>query len=109
MGTTKTQIFNAKQNELAIIFKVLSNPARIAILQYISEQDSCICNDLVDEIGLAQPTISQHLKELKSIDLIHGEIEGKTVCYCINLTRWTALQKLLNAFFNTTKNNCCHY
>lgn len=107
MGTTKTQIFNTRQNELAIIFKVLSNPARIAILQYISTQEACICNDIVDEIGLAQPTISQHLKELKSIDLIVGEIEGKKVCYCINLERWGQIQALLDSFFTTTKNNCC--
>ena len=107
MGITKSQIFNTKQNELATIFKVLSNPARIAILQYISTQEACICNDIVDEIGLAQPTISQHLKELKSIDLITGEIEGKRVCYCINLKKWSSIQKLLNAFFNTTKTNCC--
>ncbi|MFS4466632.1 ArsR/SmtB family transcription factor [Maribacter sp. 2210JD10-5] len=107
MGITKSQIFNTKQNELATIFKVLSNPARIAILQYISKQDACICNDIVDEIGLAQPTISQHLKELKSIDLIKGEIEGKKVCYCINLKKWSAIQDLLNTFFNTTKTNCC--
>jgi len=107
MGITKSQIFNTQQNELATIFKVLSNPARIAILQYISTQDACICNDIVDEIGLAQPTISQHLKELKSIDLIAGEIEGKRVCYCINLKKWSSIQNLLNSFFNTTKTNCC--
>ena len=107
MGITKTQIFNAKQNELAIIFKVLSNPARIAILQYISTQEACICNDIVDEIGLAQPTISQHLKELKSIDLITGEIEGKRICYCINLKKWKKIQDLLNSFFDKTKFNCC--
>ncbi len=107
MGITKTQIFNTQQNELAVIFKVLSNPARIAILEFISKQEACICNDIVDEIGLAQPTISQHLKELKSIDLIKGEIEGKKVCYCINLKTWTAVQKRLNSFFNTTKSTCC--
>ncbi|MGF1560453.1 MAG: ArsR/SmtB family transcription factor [Flavobacteriaceae bacterium] len=107
MGITKTQIFNSKQNELAVIFKVLANPARIAILQYISNQKSCICNDIVDEIGLAQPTISQHLKELKSIELIQGEIEGKKVCYCINLQKWKEVQDILNSFFNKTKFNCC--
>ena len=107
MGITKTQIFNHSQNQMAIIFKVLANPARIAILQYISKQESCICNDIVDEIGLAQPTISQHLKELKSINLIKGEIEGKKVCYCINLDTWSTIQKTLNTFFNTTKSNCC--
>ncbi|WP_291963043.1 ArsR/SmtB family transcription factor [Maribacter sp.] len=107
MGITKSQIFNTEQNELAIMFKVLSNPARIAILQYISQQNACICKDIVDEIGLAQPTISQHLKELKSIDLIKGEIEGKKVCYCINLKQWKAVQAILNSFFETTKDNCC--
>ena len=107
MGITKTQIFDSKQNKLASIFKVLAHPARIAILQYVSTQPSCICNDIVEEIGLAQPTISQHLKELKSIDLIHGEIEGKKVCYCINLKKWKEIQELLNSFFNKTKLNCC--
>jgi len=107
MGTTKTQIFNQDQNRMATIFKALANPARIAILEYISKQDACICNDIVDEIGLAQPTVSQHLKELKNIDLIKGEIEGKRVCYCINLDTWNTIQKTLNLFFNTTKSNCC--
>ncbi|GAB5473984.1 MAG: metalloregulator ArsR/SmtB family transcription factor [Maribacter sp.] len=107
MGTTKTQIFNKRQNQLAVIFKVLANPARIAILQYISSQKACICNDIVDEIGLAQPTISQHLKELKSIGLIAGEIEGKKVCYCIDLKKWKEVQSLLNSFFDKTKFNCC--
>ncbi|WP_273565403.1 ArsR/SmtB family transcription factor [Maribacter halichondriae] len=107
MGITKTQMFNTKQNQLATIFKVLAHPARIAILQYVSTQPSCICNDIVEEIGLAQPTISQHLKELKSIDLIEGEIEGKKICYCINLAKWKEIQELLNAFFNKTKFNCC--
>ncbi len=107
MGITKTQIFNKEQNELALVLKVLSNPARIAILQYISSQKACICNDIVHEIGLAQPTISLHLKELKNIDLIQGEIDGKKICYCINLKKWNEIQKLLNSFFDKTKFNCC--
>ncbi len=107
MGITKTQIFTERQNDLAQFFKVLGHPARVAILQYISNQNACICNDLVEEIGLAQATISQHLKELKSIGLLNGEIEGKSMCYCINVERWTAIQNQLNLFFNTTKSNCC--
>jgi len=107
MGITKKQIFDQRQNELAQFFKVLGHPARIAILQYISKQNSCICNDLVEEIGLAQATISQHLKELKSIGLLKGEIEGKRLCYCIDLDKWNELQESLNSFFNTTKYNCC--
>ncbi|WP_062053803.1 ArsR/SmtB family transcription factor [Aquimarina longa] len=107
MGITKTEIFDHHQNELAQFFKILGHPARIAILQYISKQNTCICNDLVEEIGLAQATISQHLKELKSIGLLKGEIEGKSICYCIDVDRWNMLQKSLNSFFNTTKTNCC--
>ncbi|AXT57623.1 winged helix-turn-helix transcriptional regulator [Aquimarina sp. MMG015] len=107
MGITKTQIFDQQQNELAQTFKILGHPARIAILQYISKQDACICNDLVEEIGLAQATISQHLKELKSIGLLKGEVEGKSMCYCINIDKWNELQQNLNSFFNTTKQNCC--
>ncbi len=107
MGITKTQIFTDKQNDLAQFFKVLGHPARVAILQYISNQNACICNDLVEEIGLAQATISQHLKELKSIGLIKGEVEGKSMCYCINVERWTDIQNQLNSFFNNTKSNCC--
>jgi len=107
MGITKSQMFTDHQNDLAQFFKVLGHPARVAILQYISKQDACICNDLVGEIGLAQATISQHLKELKSIGLLNGEVEGKSMCYCINVERWTTLQQQLNTFFNTTKSNCC--
>ncbi len=107
MGITKTQIFTAQQNDLAQFLKVLAHPARIAILQYISKQNTCICNDLIDEIGLAQATISQHLKALKSIGLLKGQVSGKTVCYCINVERWVDIQKQLNTFFNTTTAQCC--
>jgi DNA-binding transcriptional ArsR family regulator len=107
MGITKSQMFTQGQNDLALFFKVLGHPARVAILQYISNQNACICNDLVEEIGLAQATISQHLKELKSIGLLKGEIEGKSMCYCINMERWIEIQTQLNTFFNTTKANCC--
>ena len=107
MGLTKTQIFSEKQNELADVFRVLANPARIAILEYLARQRACICNDIVEEIGLAQPTVSQHLKELKGIGFIKGEIDGKKVCYCIDLEQWNYAQDLLNNFFNNTKNNCC--
>ncbi len=107
MGITKAQIFTDEQNNLSQLFKVLGHPARVAILQHISMQDTCICNDLVEEIGLAQATISQHLKELKSVNLLQGVVEGKSMCYCINVKRWTEIQQLLNSFFNITKSNCC--
>lgn len=107
MGTTKSHHFTPRQNELAKILKVLAHPARIAILEYVSRQKACICNDIVDEIGLAQPTISQHLKELKSIDLLRGAVAGKKVCYCINLEKWNYLQQAFHSFFEHTKQNCC--
>lgn len=105
MGLTKSQIFNREQNELAGIFRVLGNPARIAILQYLSKQQGCICNDIVEEIGLAQPTVSQHLKELKQSGLISGEVEGKKLCYCINQDKWIELQRITNIFFKSTQTN----
>lgn len=109
MGITKTDIFTEEQNHLAILFKVLGHPARIAILQHIINQKTCICNDLVDELGLAQATISQHLKELKNIGIIQGTIEGKSICYCINEEIWINMQTEFNLFFNQNVqvNSCC--
>ena len=66
MGVTKTEHFTQEQNDIAILLKALAHPARIAIIEYLLSVDSCICNDIVDEIKLAQPTVSQHLKELKN-------------------------------------------
>lgn len=105
MGTTKSQIFTEQQNNLAQIAKVLGHPARIAILEHIVKSNACICNDLVDEIGLAQATISQHLKELKAIGIISGTIEGKKVCYCVNSKRWNEIQIQLVTFFNMLNNS----
>ena len=109
MGLTKSEIFSAEQNKLASLFKVLAHPARIAILQFIINQNACICNDLVDELGLAQATISQHLKELKTIGIIKGTIDGKSVCYCIDEIKWKETQGFLNEFFeqDVTVGNCC--
>lgn len=106
MGTTKSQMFTESQNSIAHIAKVLGHPARIAILEHIGKIDGCICTDLVDEIGLAQATISQHLKELKSIGLIKGSIDGKKVCYCINTDRWNEIQNEMNLFYSKL-NSCC--
>ncbi|WP_104381756.1 helix-turn-helix transcriptional regulator [Sphingobacterium sp. HMA12] len=109
MGLTKTEIFTDEQNKVAAAFKVLGHPARIAILQYIIDKKACICNDLVDELGLAQATISQHLKELKNTGIIQGTIEGKSVCYCIDEEVWKSVQSDFNRFFNQEVNvkSCC--
>ncbi len=109
MGLTKSDIFTTAQNELASILKAFAHPARIAILQHIIKQQACICNDLVEELGLAQATISQHLKELKSIGIIKGNIEGTSVCYCINEQVWLNVRMLLNNFLvdDVTAKGCC--
>lgn len=110
MGVTKSEIFSPLQNKLANITKVLGHPARIAILQQIMKSNSCICGELATEIGLAQPTISQHLKELKSIGLIKGNIEGVKVCYCIDEEKWKEMNSLLMEFFDQNSNfkqDCC--
>ena len=82
MGATKTEHFTDKQNEIATLAKALGHPARIAIMEYLLKVDTCICGDIVNELPLAQPTVSQHLKELKEAGLIKGDIEGAKVCYC---------------------------
>ena len=109
MGLTKTEIFTEEQNQLAIMLKALAHPARIAILQQIIKANACVCGSLVDELGLAQATISQHLKELKNAGLIQGTIEGVSVCYCIEPNAWKLLQKELNLFFGsyTDPGKCC--
>ena len=110
MGITKSEIFTEEQNHLAAVAKVLGHPARIAILEQILKTESCICGELVDEIGLAQPTISQHLRELKSVGLIKGNIDGTKVCYCINSEVWSDIQGLLSKFFSLFKmddGSCC--
>ena len=104
MGVSKTQLFDQRQNEIASVAKVLAHPARVAILQHISQQDDCICSDLVVETGLAQATISQHLKEIK---LLHGNFQGKNLCYCIDKERWDELQELFNSFFKRIGQQCC--
>ena len=110
MGLTKTEFYTEQQNRLSSIAKVLGHPARIAILQYLIQQNTCICGDLVQEIGLAQPTISQHLKELKQVGIIQGEIEGTSVCYCINQNTWNQISGEISTFFNLAKGDqtsCC--
>jgi DNA-binding transcriptional ArsR family regulator len=109
MGLTKTEIFSDKQNKLAVMMKALAHPARIAIIQQLIEAKSCICGDLVDELGLAQATISQHLKELKNAGLIKGTIEGTSVCYCIDQKVWKQYRKEMENFFMVIdeKDNCC--
>lgn len=84
MGTTKAELFTQVQNEIALMAKALGHPARVAILEYLLKVNRCVCGDIVGELPLAQATISQHLKELKTAGLIKGSTEGASVCYCID-------------------------
>lgn len=110
MGVSKTEIFTEEQNEIAIFAKAFGHPARVAILQNLFKKDTCICGDLVKEIGLAQPTISQHLKELKHLGLIKGNVEGTSVCYCIDSEKWKSMKLLISTFLDQDikeQNDCC--
>ena len=109
MGATKTDHFSENQNEMATLAKALGHPARIAIIEYLIKVNACICGDIVNELPLSQPTVSQHLKELKNAGLIKGNIEGNSICYCINEK---GFEKIKGFFQNVSshiekKNNCC--
>ena len=99
MGATKTDLFTAEDNELAVMAKAIAHPARIAILKKLVITNACICGDLVEELGLAQPTISQHLKELKNAGLIRGTVEGASICYCIDPVTWKKYRAMFGALF----------
>lgn len=100
MGVTKTGLFSDVQNEIAISAKAFAHPARVAIIQYLLKTNACINGDLVQELGLAQATISQHLRELKDIGIIQGSIEGSRISYCINPVRWAEIKSQFNEIFN---------
>lgn len=106
MGVSKTDLFSVEQNELASIAKVFAHPARIAILEHLLKADECINSDLVSELGLAQATISQHLRELKNIGIIQGTIEGTSMSYCINQKKWIDVKDLFNGLFD--QHSCCN-
>lgn len=109
MGATKTEHFTDKQNQIANIAKALGHPARIAIIEYLANVNLCICGDIVKELPLAQPTVSQHLKELKNAGLIKGNIEGNAICYCINEEILDKVKNFVSIISKdiSKKMNCC--
>ena len=112
MGVTKKELFSIDQNKMAAAARVLAHPARIAILEYLLKSNTCINGDLVQELGLAQATISQHLRELKEFGLINGSIEGVSFCYCINPEKWKEVFTQFSSFFEEfgktpNQQNCC--
>jgi DNA-binding transcriptional ArsR family regulator len=108
MGLTKTEEFTKSQNELAMLAKALGHPARIAILQFLIKSKACMCGDIVNELPLSQSTVSQHLSELKKAGLIKGDIDGPSVCYCIDEKVWSKAKKSLQSLFESyALMNCC--
>lgn len=107
MGISKTFHFSESQNKLASLAKAFAHPARIAIIQQIVEHKTCIVGSLAEVLPLSQSTISQHLKELKNAGIIRGEIEGPSVCYCIDEENWKTASTLLNGFFTDISSGCC--
>lgn len=108
MGITKSALFKKRQNRISNLAKAFGHPARVAIIEYLLANNTCICNDLVDELPLSQSTITQHLKELKRIGIIKGEVEGPKVNYCINEQVWEEAKDIfVNLFTKYVKNNCC--
>lgn len=110
MGASKTDLYTSQQTQIALLAKALGHPARIAILQELLNKSTCQCGALSSTIGLAQPTVSQHLKELKQAGLIKGSVEGAKVCYCIDVENWNRQKTLFNALFNqlvAVDSSCC--
>lgn len=107
MGLTKTEEFTKSQNDLAAMAKALGHPARIAILQFLIKQKSCVCGDIVDELPLSQSTVSQHLNELKKVGIIKGDIDGPSVCYCIDEKQWNKIKAALGNLFDSYEGQSC--
>jgi ArsR family transcriptional regulator len=108
MGITKSEHFTDNQNELANLLKALGHPARVAIVEYLIQHKQCICGDIVSELPLSQATISQHLRELKQVGIIQGNIEGNSICYCLNPQVFQQITQFMGvAIESVTKNKCC--
>ena len=102
--TTKIP-FDARVVALADLAKALGHPARLRILEILAQTPGCMCGDIVDRLPLAQATVSQHLKELKRVELIAGEISGPRTCYCLNSQTLTKAREAFTSLF--TGIGCC--
>ena len=100
MAVSKSEEFTKTENKVSDWAKALSHPARIKILKILAQKNVCMCGDFVDLMPLAQATVSQHLKELKRVGFIKGEIEGPKICYCLDYSTVTEAQKKLNELFD---------
>ena len=110
MGISKSSHFNEQQNSLANIAKALGHPARLAIVEFLLQQKECVCGDIVSELPLAQATVSQHLKELKTAGIIKGSIEGNSICYCLNeetIAEFISFLTNITTALSHQRNQCC--
>ncbi|MDH6357727.1 MULTISPECIES: helix-turn-helix transcriptional regulator [Bacteroidales] len=99
MAFSKAEQFDEKDVAIARYAKALSHPARVAILRLLSKQDYCYCGDIVEDLPIAQSTVSQHLKELKNAGLIEGEITPPKVRYCISKEHYTIAKQFFKELF----------
>lgn len=112
MSTTADASFSERDRRLAEHLKALSHPARLAIVRLLAERDECVCGEIVDDLPLAQSTVSQHLKALKEAGLIRGTIEGRRTCYCLDPEALLVLRDEVSFFFeglslpSTVQNSC---
>jgi DNA-binding transcriptional ArsR family regulator len=110
MATAKIEEFSAKHNKVAAMLKAMGHPARVAIVEYLLRRDSCVCGDIVDQLPLAQATVSQHLKALKEAAIIQGTVEGTSVCYCLDEKAMQFLKsyfQVLHERMENQKGKCC--
>ena len=91
--------FSDTQTQLAHHLKALAHPARLAIVRLLAARDECVCGEIVDDLPLAQSTVSQHLKALKEAGLVQGTVEGRSTCYCLDPEAVSALQNEIGVFF----------
>jgi ArsR family transcriptional regulator, arsenate/arsenite/antimonite-responsive transcriptional repressor len=99
MSHIRSTDYKKGEIDLAVLAKALAHPARVAILNFLSSKDACFCGDIVQELPIAQATVSQHLKELKAAGLIQGSIEPPKVRYCIDPEKWEEAQELFSGFW----------
>jgi ArsR family transcriptional regulator, arsenate/arsenite/antimonite-responsive transcriptional repressor len=104
----KKDLFDVELQSAAALFKALGHPARLAILKYLAECKTCISGDISEELPLGRTTVNQHLKELKELGVIRGEVEGVKVNYCLDEPRLKEMKKAMMAFLDRIGNcKCC--
>jgi DNA-binding transcriptional ArsR family regulator len=105
MTFSKKEVFSAEFQELAAFTKVLSHPAKLAVLDFLAQQDQCVSGDITDEIPLSRTTVSQHLQDLKNAGLLHSLVSGTRVYYCLETEKLTEMKEKLNAFMEKLSSN----